>query len=84
VTLTIALAGAALELALGVFAVVIVKSAAASRVIYGAVIVVTTLSLAAALTHLLTAAPAESLTLPVGHGSARISASMRSRPSSSP
>jgi hydrogenase-4 component B len=49
-----------------VFAVVIVKSAAASRVIYGAVIVVTTLSLAAALTHLLTAAPAESLTLPVG------------------
>jgi hydrogenase-4 component B len=66
VTLTIALASAALELALGVFAVVIVRSAAASRVIYGAVIVVTTLSLAAALTHLLTAAPAESLTLPVG------------------
>jgi formate hydrogenlyase subunit 3/multisubunit Na+/H+ antiporter MnhD subunit len=64
--LTIALAGAALELALGVCAVIIVKSAAASRIIYGAIIVVTTLSLAAALTHLLSAAPAESLTLPVG------------------
>jgi formate hydrogenlyase subunit 3/multisubunit Na+/H+ antiporter MnhD subunit len=64
--LTIALAGAALELALGVCAVIIVKSAAASRIIYGAIIVVTTLSLAAALTHLLNAAPAESLTLPVG------------------
>jgi hydrogenase-4 component B len=64
--LTIALAGAALELALGVCAVIIVKSAAASRIIYGAIIVVTTLSLVAALTHLLSAAPAESLTLPVG------------------
>jgi formate hydrogenlyase subunit 3/multisubunit Na+/H+ antiporter MnhD subunit len=64
--LTIALAGAALELALGVCAVIIVKSAAASRIIYGAIIVVTTLSLAAALTHLLSAAPAENLTLPVG------------------
>jgi len=39
---------------------------AASRIIYGAIIVVTTLSLAAALTHLLSAAPAENLTLPVG------------------
>jgi len=66
VTLAIALAGAAFELALGVCAVIIGRSAAASRVIYGAVIVVTTLSLAAALAHLLTAAPAESLTLPVG------------------
>ena len=65
-TLAIALAGAAFELALGVCAVIIGRSAAASRVIYGAVIVVTTLSLAAALAHLLTAAPAESLTLPVG------------------
>ncbi len=64
--LTIALAGAALELALGVCAVVIIRSAAASRVIYGAIIVVTTLSLAAALTHLLGSAAAESLTLPVG------------------
>jgi len=64
--LVIALTGAALELALGVCAVVIVRSAAASRVIYGATIVVTTLSLAAALTHLLGAAAAESLTLPVG------------------
>ena len=64
--LTIALAGAALELALGVCAVIIVKSAAASRVIYSAIILVATLSLAAALTHLLSAAPAESLVLPVG------------------
>jgi hydrogenase-4 component B len=64
--LVIALAGAALELALGVSAVVIVRSAAASRVIYGATIVVTTLSLAAALTHLLGAAATESRTLPVG------------------
>ena len=38
VMLTIALAGAALELALGVCAVIIVKSAAASRIIYGAII----------------------------------------------
>jgi hydrogenase-4 component B len=64
--LVIALAGTAIELALGVCAVVIIRSAAASRVIYGAIIIVTTLSLAAALTHLLGAAPAESLTLPVG------------------
>jgi formate hydrogenlyase subunit 3/multisubunit Na+/H+ antiporter MnhD subunit len=64
--LTIALAGAALELALGVLAVVIIRSAAASRVIYGAVIVIATLSLAAALMHLLSVAPADNLTLPVG------------------
>ena len=82
--LTIALAGAALELALGVCAVIIVKSAAASRIIYGAIIVVTTLSLAAALTHLLSAAPAENLTLSACPGSARISASTRSPRSSSP
>ena len=63
--LTIALAGAALELALGVCAVIIVKSAAASRIIYGDHCR-HDLPLAAALTHLLSAAPAESLTLPVG------------------
>jgi hydrogenase-4 component B len=66
VTLVIALAGAAFELALGACAIVIHRSAAASRVIYGATIVVATLSLVAALTHLLGAGPAESLTLPVG------------------
>jgi hydrogenase-4 component B len=64
--LVIALAGSALELLLGVCAVVIVRSAAASRVIYGATMVVAALSLAAALAHLLRAAAAESLTLPVG------------------
>ena len=65
-TLVIALTGAAFELALGACAIVIGRSAAASRVIYGATIVVATLSLVAALAHLLGAAPTESLTLPVG------------------
>jgi hydrogenase-4 component B len=65
-TLTVVLICAGLLLALGMLAVIIGRVAAASRVIYGASIVVTSMSLAAALTHLLGAAPTESLTLPVG------------------
>jgi hydrogenase-4 component B len=65
-TLTVVLICAGLLLALGILAVIIGRAAAASRVIYGASIVVTSTSLAAALTHLLGAAPTENLTLPVG------------------
>ncbi len=65
-TLTLALAGAAFQLALGVCAVIIGRAAAASRLIYGASMVVSAISLVAAVTHLLGAAASESLTLPVG------------------
>jgi hydrogenase-4 component B len=65
-TLAVILVCAGLLLALGILAVIVGRAAAASRVIYGASIVVTTVSLVAVLTHLLGAAPTESLTLPVG------------------
>ena len=65
-TLTVVLICAGLLLALGILAVIIGRAAAASRVIYGASIVATTVSFAAALAHLLGVVPAESLSLPVG------------------
>jgi len=65
-TLTIALTCAAALLALGALAIIIGRAAAASRVIYGAIVVVATISLVAALTHFLAGAEPEDLTLPVG------------------
>jgi len=65
-TLTIALICAAALLALGVLAIIIGRTAAASRVIYGAIVVVATVSLVVALAHFLGVADPESLTLPVG------------------
>ncbi len=65
-TLTIALICAAALLALGVLAMFIGRAAAASRAIYGAIVVVATISLVAALAHFLSVADPESLTLPVG------------------
>ena len=65
-TLTVVLICAGLLIALGILAVIIRRATASSRLIYGASIVVTAVSLAAALTQLLSAAPPQSLTLPVG------------------
>jgi formate hydrogenlyase subunit 3/multisubunit Na+/H+ antiporter MnhD subunit len=65
-TLIIALASAAFLLALAVFAVAIGRSAAATRVIYGACTVVTAISFVAAAAHLIGAAAPSSLTLPFG------------------
>ena len=65
-TLTIGLTCAGALLVLGVLAVIIGRAAAASRVIYGAIVVVATISLVAALTHFLAGAEPEDLTLPVG------------------
>jgi hydrogenase-4 component B len=65
-TLTVVLICAGLLIALGILAVIIRRATASSRLIYGASIVVTIVSLAAALTQLLGAAPPQSLTLPVG------------------
>jgi hydrogenase-4 component B len=65
-TLTVVLICAGLLIALGILAVIIRRATASSRLIYGASIVVTIVSLAAALTQLLSAAPPQSLTLPVG------------------
>jgi len=66
VTLTIVLACAAALLALAPFAVVIGRSAAASRLIYGASVIVPAISLIAALAQLLGTAAPETVTLPVG------------------
>jgi hydrogenase-4 component B len=66
VTLIIALACAAFLLALAVFAVAIGRSAAATRVTYGACTIVTAISLVAAVVHLFGAAAPSSLTLPFG------------------
>jgi len=66
VTLTIMLAGAATLLALAIFAVIIGRSAAATRVVYGASMLIATISLAAALAHLLGAAAPSRITLPLG------------------
>ena len=65
-TLTIVLACAAALLALAPFAVVIGRSAAASRLIYGASVIVPAISLIAALAQLLGTAAPETVTLPVG------------------
>jgi len=66
VTLTIMLAGAATLLALAIFAVIIGRSATATRVVYGASMLIATISLAAALAHLLGAAAPFRITLPLG------------------
>ena len=65
-TLTIVLACAAALLALAPIAVTIVRSAAATRVIYGSSMIVAAISLAAAVAHLLSAAAPLSATLPLG------------------
>jgi hydrogenase-4 component B len=66
VTLTIVLACAAALLTLAPFAVVIGRSPAATRLIYGASMVVSAISLIAALAQLLGTAPPQTVTLPVG------------------
>jgi formate hydrogenlyase subunit 3/multisubunit Na+/H+ antiporter MnhD subunit len=66
VTLTIVLACAAALLTLGLLAVIIGRSPAATPFIYGASMLIPAISLAAALAHLLGAAAPENMTLPVG------------------
>jgi hydrogenase-4 component B len=66
VTLTIALVCAAALLALAALAVVIGRSAASTRIVYGASMIVAAISLIAAAAHLLGAAAPLSLTLPIG------------------
>ena len=65
-TLTIILVCAAVLLALGPFAVALGRSSAATRLVYGASMLASAVSLAAAIAHLLGAAAPESITLPVG------------------
>jgi hydrogenase-4 component B len=64
--LSVPLTCAALLLALALLAVLVARSPHASRFIYAACMLVTAVSLAAALTHLLAAPVPEALTLPVG------------------
>ena len=64
--LTVILACAAALLALAAFAVVIVRYAAATPIIYGMTMIVTAISLAAAATPLFGAEPAAMRTLPLG------------------
>jgi hydrogenase-4 component B len=66
VTLTIALAGTAVLLALGALAVTLARAAVASRLVYGGCAIVAAVSLAVAAAHLLGAAAPLSLTLPLG------------------
>jgi hydrogenase-4 component B len=66
VTLTLVLACAAALLALAPAAVIVSRSPTATPLIYGASLIVTAISLAAALAHLLGAAAPFSVTLPVG------------------
>ena len=65
-TLTVTLACAAALLAFSVVAVVIGRSRAATRIVYGASLIIATISLAAALTHLLLVSEPFRLTLPLG------------------
>ena len=65
-TLSVTLLCAGVLLALAVLAVVMVRSPFVSRLIYAASMLVTAVSLAAALTHLLGAPPPEELSLPIG------------------
>ena len=65
-TLIIALASAALLLGLAVGSIAIARSAAATRLVYGACLAVTTVSLVASAAYLLGANPPLRLTLPVG------------------
>jgi len=64
--LSVTLLCAGVLLALAVLAVVMVRSPFVSRLIYAASMLVTAVSLAAALTHLLGAPPPEELSLPIG------------------
>jgi len=66
VTLTAVLCCAAVLLALAPLAVAIGGTPAASRLIYGGCMAASTVSLAVVLAHLLTAAPVESISLPLG------------------
>ena len=65
-TLTIALACTAALLALAAISVTVIRSAAATPVVYAASLAVTAVSLVAAAAHLLAAAPPASITLPLG------------------
>jgi len=65
-TLMVALCGAAILLALAALAVTLAHAAAASRIVYGACIIVAAVSLVAAAADLLGAAPPQTLTLPLG------------------
>ena len=65
-TLTIALVGTAVLLALGALAVMLAGTTAATRLVYGSCTVVAAVSLAAATAHLLGTAPPLCLTLPLG------------------
>jgi hydrogenase-4 component B len=64
--LSVALACAAALLALALLAVVLARAPYAGRLIYAACMIATTVSMAAALMHLLAARVPEALTLPVG------------------
>ena len=64
--LTITLVCALILLTLSVVALVVGRTRAATRIVYGACLLVATISLAAAMTHLLTAAEPVGLTLPLG------------------
>jgi hydrogenase-4 component B len=66
VTLIVALGCAAALLALAPLAVVLGRSAAATRFVYGASLAISAISLVAGLAHLLGAAPPETIALPVG------------------
>ncbi len=65
-TLTIALVCAAALLVLAVLAVAIGRAEAATRIIYGASMIITAISLVAAAMHLLDDAPPLTVTLPLG------------------
>ena len=65
-TLTIALACAAALLALAVVAVALCRFAAATRIVYGACMIVAAISLIAAAAHLLGDAPPLTAALPLG------------------
>ncbi len=65
-TLTIALACAAALLGLAVVAVALCRFAAATRIIYGACMIVTAISLVATAAHLLSATPPLTAVLPLG------------------
>jgi hydrogenase-4 component B len=66
VTLTVALASAATLLALSAIAVTIIRTAAATPIVYAVCLAVTAISLVAASAHLLSAAPPAIITLPLG------------------
>ncbi len=65
-TLTIALTGAAALIVLAALAVALSRAAAATRIVYGGCLIVTTISLIAAAMHLINAAEPLRLSLPLG------------------